>query len=357
MPIFAFVGAYTGPNKAEGISVFRLEPRSGALSPLQTVPGIENPSFLALSPDQRYLYAVSEVSSYQGEQSGAVVAYAVDSATGALTHLNERPSHGTVTCHVSIMPSGRFALVANYGSGHVAAYPLEADGRLGEASCVLQHQGTGPDPRRQQGPHAHFITPDPSGRFILSCDLGIDKVLVYWLDDAGQLVPNTVPYGQVASGEGPRHLAFHPSGQWVYVLNEIGSSLSAFAYDQERGTLTHLQTLSTLPEDWSGRNSCAQVLVHPVGHCVYASNRGHDSIATFALDPASGRLRLVGHTPTGGQTPRNFALDPTGKWLLAANQDSGTVVSFHVDPQTGRLAPAGPVAHTPAPVCIVFRSS
>ena len=355
MPTFAYVGAYTGPGKAEGIAVFHFNARTGELAPAHVVRGIENPSFLTFSADQRFLFAVSEVSTFEGQRSGAVVAYTVDHASGQLTRLNHQPAGGTVTCHVSVSASGRYVLVASYGSGQVATFPLAGDGRLLAASAVVQHEGRGPHPRRQEGPHAHFITPDPAGRFILSCDLGIDKILVYRLDEAsGALLPNEVPYGQVASGEGPRHLAFHPSARWVYVLNEIGSSLSGFAYDPQRGTLTHLQTVSTLPVGFHGRNSCAQVVVHPTGHWVFASNRGHDSLATFAIDPASGRVTAMGHTPSGGQTPRNFALDPSGTWLLAANQDSGSIHTFRVEATSGQLAPTGHLALTPAPVCIVF---
>lgn len=356
--MFVYVGTYTGPGKAEGIYVYRFDPESGALNHVHTVAGVDNPSFLALDPQQRALYAVCEVSDYEGKKSGAVSAFAVDSATGNLRLLNRQPSHGAGPCYVSVHPRGRYVLVANYGSGHVAAYPVEQDGRVGQASDVVLHQGTGPNPERQQGPHAHFITPDPSGTFVLACDLGIDKIMVYRLDtSSGKLVPNVPPFAQAPPGAGPRHLAFHPSGRFVFVINEIGSTMSAFTYDASRGALQMVQTLSTLPAGFAEKSSCAQVVVHPSGRYVYGSNRGHDSIAIFAIDEGSGRLTVVGHESTRGKTPRNFNIDPTGTFLLAANQNSNTIVTFRIDQETGRLTPTEHVTEVPAAVCLVFRDA
>ncbi|MBI3971801.1 MAG: lactonase family protein, partial [Chloroflexi bacterium] len=235
MATFVFVGAYTGPGKADGISVFRMDSVSGALEHVQTVTGVENPTFLALHPKQPYLYAVNEVSSFDGRPGGGVSAFAVDRSFGELTPLNRQSSGGSGPCYVSVEREGRYVLAANYGSGHVSVLPIEADGRLGEATDVVLHEGKGPNPRRQQGPHAHFIGPDLSGVFVLSCDLGIDRVMVYRLDrTTGRLVPNDVPYAQVSSGAGCRHLSFHPSNRFVYVNNEIDSTLSAFAFDAAR---------------------------------------------------------------------------------------------------------------------------
>lgn len=353
--LLVYVGTYTGPGRAEGIGLLRLDATTGALTGRDTVRGVENPSFLALHPQRPLLFAVEETGSYQGMASGAVSAFAIDPASGGLRFLNRQATHGAAPCYVSVEPSGQYVLVANYTSGNVAVLPIGPDGSLGTATHVVQHEGRGPHPRRQEGPHAHFISPDPAGAFILACDLGIDKVLVYRLDRAaGRLVPNEVPYGQVASGEGPRHLAFHPGGRFVYVLNEIGSSVSTFAYDGERGTLTHRQTLSTLPPGFAGRSSCAQIVVHPSGRWLYASNRGHDSIALFAIDQESGSLAPLGHEPTQGRTPRNFNIDPSGTYLLAANQESHTIVTFRIDQESGRLVPTGHVVQTPAPVCLVF---
>ncbi len=365
-----YVGTYTRPlshtaGQAGGIYVCRFDAGTGALTVESTIPGVANPSYLALDPQRRFLYAVEEIEDYEGRASGAVSAFAVDPATGGLTWLNRQPSHGTAPCHISVESSGRWALLANYGSGSIAAYPIAADGQLGEASAIVQHEGGSVNPQRQQGPHAHMIVPAPrptgaSSRSgaptrILVNDLGLDKVLVYQLDhERGTLTPNDPPWGTVDPGLGPRHLAFHPGRDIVYLLNEIGSSLTTFAYNPASGALAALQTLSTLPSDFAGTNSCADIHVAPSGRFVYSSNRGHDSIAIFAVDEASGTLSPVGHVPSGGGTPRNFALDPTGSFLLAANQRGNTIVSFRIDQATGWITPTGHVAEVPTPVCILF---
>lgn len=357
MTTFVYVGAYTGPGKAEGITVYRLEdPASGRLTHVQTVSGVDNPSFVALDPAQRFLYAVSEVQGSDGRSGGGVSAFAIDPLTGQLAFLNRQPSGGAGPCHVTVHPSGRYALVANYGSGHVAALPIQENGQLGEATDVVAHAGRGPIERRQAGPHAHFISPDPTGTLVLANDLGTDRVMVYRFDaTAGKLVPNELPFAQERSGAGPRHLAFHPNGQYVFVLNEIDSTLSSFAYDAARGALRVVQTASTLPTDFSGTNSTAQIVMHPSGTFVYASNRGHDSIVIFAVDGETGKMTHVGHEPTQGKTPRNFNLDPAGTLLLAANQNSNTIVAFRIDQGSGRLTATGQVTQTPSPVCIAFR--
>lgn len=355
-----YVGTYTRalshtPGSAAGIYRCRFDPASGALAVEGVVPGVVNPSYLALTPDRRYLYAVEETDEYEGQPGGAVSAFAVDPGTGDLTWLNRQPSHGTAPCHVSVEPTGRYALVANYGSGSIAAYPIGADGRLGAASAIVQHEGGSVNPDRQRGPHAHMIVPDPANRRILVNDLGLDKVLTYRLDAGrGTLTPDDPPWGVIEPGGGPRHLAFHPTRDVVYVLHEIGSALTTFAYDAGSGALTSLQTLSTLPGDFDGRNSCADIHAAPSGRFVYSSNRGHDSIAIFAVGESDGTLAALGHVPTGGSTPRNFALDPSGAFLLAANQRSDTIVSFRVDRQSGGLAPTGHVAAVQTPVCVLF---
>ena len=235
--------------------------------------------------------------------------------------------------------------------------PISDDGRLGAATQIVQHEGRGPDPARQDGPHAHFVLPDVSGRLLMVCDLGIDRVQIYRLDQAAStLEPAAQPYAQVSSGAGPRHLAFHLSGRHVYVINELDSTISAFACDPDSGTMRIVQTVATLPDGFAGTSHTAQILVHPSGRFVYGSNRGHDSIAIFAVDPASGRLSLVGHEPSGGQTPRNFTIDPAGELLLAANQQSGTIVTFRIDGTSGRLTPTGHTFETPSPVCLVCAS-
>jgi 6-phosphogluconolactonase len=285
-----------------------------------------------------------------------VTAFAVDPDTGGITLLNRQSSCGVSPPYVSVHPSGRYAFAANYASGHVCALPIHDDGTLGEATSVILHAGSGPVPNRQAGPHAHFITPDPTGRYVLACDLGIDKVMVYRFDpDDGKLAPNDPPFAALPPGSGPRHLAFHPGGGFVYVINEIASTLSAFAYDGAQGAMQLLQTISTLPEGFGESNSCAQIVAHPNGRFVYGSNRGHDSIASFAVDETTGRLTPIGHEPTRGKTPRNFNLDPSGAFLYAANQESDTIVVFRVDADTGRLTPTGDVIENPNPVCVIFR--
>ncbi len=350
--LLVYIGTYTRRQK-EGIYIHRFDPSSGALTPLSAVDAGPNPSYLALHPTRPYLYAVNELDEYEGQAGGAVSAFAVDPATGELTFLNRQRTRGAAPCYVSVAGGGRWLLSANYNGGSVAALPIEAGGRLGPVAGFVQHEGSGPNPQRQKGPHAHSILPDPAGRYILACDLGLDRVLVYRLEpDTGRLLPNDEPWVAIHPGAGPRHLAFHPNGRYAYLVGEIDSTLTALAYDGERGVLRVLQTVSTLPEGFSGESTGADVHVAPSGRFVYASNRGHDSIAIFAVNPANGELTLVGHEPTQGRTPRNFALDPSGAFLLAANQDSDTVVTFRVDPGTGRLMPTGQVVDIPAPVCV-----
>ncbi len=355
--MFVYVGTFTGSTGSRGIYIYRLDTTTGALAHLQTAANLLSPSWLALHPQGRFLYAVERQWTPERSDVGAVSAFSVDGATGALTPLNRQPSGGVSPAYVSVHPSGRYALAAHYGSGQVAALPIGSDGRLGAASDVVQHAGQGPDAGRQEGPHAHFVTTDPSGRYVLACDLGIDRIVIYQLDlESGKLVANSLPYAQVSSGAGPRHLAFHPSGGYVYVINELDSTLSAFTFDASRGALQIVQTVSTLPGDFTGTSHTAQVVVHPSGRFVYGSNRGHDSIVIFAIDQATGKLTQVGHEPSGGKTPRNFNIDPTGAFLLAANQNSNTIVTFRIDQGTGRLAATGQVTESPTPVCIQFSS-
>ncbi|HEU4751893.1 MAG TPA: lactonase family protein, partial [Armatimonadota bacterium] len=314
-----------------------------------------NPSFVAIHPNHRFLYAANEVGSYGGQKTGSVTAFAIDPATGALTKLNDRSSHGDGPCFVSVDHRGRDVLVANYGAGSVAALPIGADGRLGEATAAIQHHGSSVDPQRQEGPHAHSINVAPDNRFAFAADLGLDKILIYRFDAArGTLTPNEPAFAKVAPGSGPRHFAFHPNGRHAYVINEMKSTVTAFDYDPKRGALAEIQTLSTLPADFHGGSSCAEVQVHPSGKFLYGSNRGHNSIAMFRIDPATGKLTAIGHEPTGGKTPRNFGIDPTGKYLLAANQDSDSLVVFRIDPESGRLTPTGSRVEVPMPVCVRF---
>jgi 6-phosphogluconolactonase (cycloisomerase 2 family)/glucose/arabinose dehydrogenase len=348
-----YVGTYTGP-KSKGIYRLNLDLKTGALKPEGVTEGIVNPSFLALHPTKPYAYAVSEVSAGK-EKAGSVSAFAIDPKTGALTLLNSQTSRGGLPCHLVVDQAGKNVLVANYAGGNVAVLPLGADGKLGEPTGFAQHSGKGSNPKRQQGPHAHSINLDAAGRFAFAADLGLDKVLVYRFDPAkGTIEPNDPSFADVEGGSGPRHFAFHPGGKHAYVINEMLSTVTAFSYDADKGALKSIQTISTLPAGFKGGNSTAEVVVHPSGRFLYGSNRGHDSMAVFTIDEATGKLTAAGHTPTQGKTPRNFAIEPTGQYLLAANQNSGTVVVLRIDPRTGALRPTGHSAEVPSPVCIRF---
>ena len=362
-----YVGTYTrAPSK--GIYAYRFNGATGAVAPLAKaapaagasaeaglVAETENPSFLAVHPNQRFLYAVNEVSRYEGRDAGSVSAFAIDRATGGLTLLNRVSSRGGSPCHLALDATGRWLFVANYGGGSVAAFPVRDDGTLGDASAFVQHAGSSVNAARQKGPHAHAAVVSPDNHFVLTADLGLDRILTYPLDAAaGGLVTASPRSASIAPGSGPRHLAFRPDGRFVYVLNEMSSSVGAFRYDTARGTLSELQTLSTLPEGFSGETSGAEIAVHPASRFVYASNRGHDSIAIFRSDPEKGTLTAAGHVSTQGKTPRNFAIDPGGRFLVAANQNSGSLVIFRIDQQTGGLTPAGSPVQVPFPVSVVF---
>lgn len=352
-----YVGTYTkAPSK--GIYAYRFQSATGEVTPLGAA-GLaaetENPSFLAVHPNQRFLYAVNEVSRYEGKDAGSVSAFAIDRATGTLTLLNRVSSRGGGACHLSLDRSGKWLFVANYGGGSVAAFPVHDDGTLGEASAFFQHEGKSVNAARQSGPHAHETVVSPDNRFVLAADLGLDKVFTYRLDPAkGGLAPGEPPFATIAPGSGPRHLAFRPDGKFVYVLKEMLSAVVAFRYDAGGGTLAELQTLSTLPEGFSGDNSGAELATHPSGKFLYASNRGDDSIAMFRVDATKGTLTSAGRVSTQGKTPRGFAIDPSGRFLVAGNQNSGTVVVFRIDQQTGGLTPTGTVLQVGSPVNVVF---
>jgi 6-phosphogluconolactonase len=356
--MFVYVGAYTEPpsGSADGIAVFRFDADTGALHPVQIVPGVVNPSWLTFDGREQILFAVNE------EAEGRVSAFARDAETGMLHPLNDHLSHGSDPCYVSLDSSGRYALVANYSGGTIAVLPVAADGRLEAATCVIHHQGSSIRPE-QEGPHPHMIRPSGDGRFVLVTDLGIDQVLVYRLDArTGQLALNEQGTAMISEqpGAGPRHFAFAPSGRTVYVINELNSTVTVYDYAAESGELHARQVVSTVPEGVDGPaigNSCAHVAVSPDGRFVYGSNRGHDSIAIWEVEDSSGTLRSVGHEATRGKTPRNFSLDPSGSWVLVANQESDTIVPFRRDPGTGRLSATGPVTETPSPVAILFSSS
>ena len=352
-----YIGTYTNGNSASrGIYLFELDTVSGELTARGLAGESVNPSFLAVHPSRQFLYAVGEVSEFGGEKTGAVSAFTIDAASGTLSLLNQQSSRGQGPCYVTVDRAGKNALVANYGSGSVACLPIGGDGRLAPASSFIQHQGSSVNAQRQKEPHGHSINLDAANRFAIAADLGLDKLLVYRFDaEKGTLSPNEPPFAQVAQGAGPRHFAFHPDGRHAYVINEMHCTVTAFAYDPDRGVLGDIQTVSTLPNIPVAKGySTAEVQVHPSGRFLYGSNRGHDTIAIFAIDAASGRLRPAGHQSTGGKTPRNFGIDPTGRYLLAANQDSGTVVVFRIDPQSGQLQPTGQKVEVPRAVCVKF---
>ncbi|MGZ8377771.1 MAG: lactonase family protein [Gemmatirosa sp.] len=347
-----YVGTYTNDGRSRGIYRLEADRETGALRADGVAAEAVNPSFLALTPDGRTLLAVSERTEYEGRASGAVLAFARDRATGVLTARGAQPSGGGAPCYVSVDRAGRHALVANYVGGSVAALPIGADGALG-AARVVQHAGRGPHAARQTSPHAHAILVDAPDRHALATDLGIDRVIAYRLDaTAGTLTPTGEAV--LRPGAGPRHLAFAPDGRTLYVVNELDSTLTALAYDDARGALRELHTLATRPTGATGENFPGDLHVHPSGRAVYASNRGDDTIAVFAVDGGSGRLALVQSVPTVGRWPRNFALDPTGRFLLVANQRSESVVAFRVDAATGTLTPTGSSVAIPSPVCLLF---
>lgn len=351
-PARVYVGTYTEASykgRGQGIYVFTVDTSTGALTPQQTVTGIPNPSFLAFDASGHAMYAVNELA------AGGVSAFAVDEA-GDLTYRNRQPSQGADPCHLIVDPANRYVLAANYTSGSVPVLPIAADGTLGASTDFVQNAGSGPH-ARQAGPHAHMVVFDPTGRYLLVLDLGMDAALIFRLDtDTGKLIPNDAgaPVVQLPPGTGPRHLAFHPDGRRVYILGEIGLTITMAEWDAAHGSLTLVQTISTVPTGVSG-GSTAEIFVHPSGKFVYSSNRGHDSIAIFAVNAADGTLSVVGHEPTGGRTPRSFALDATGALLLVANQDSDTIVPFRIDQTTGHLTPTGATTTVPTPVCVLFR--
>lgn len=350
-----YIGTYV-TDGGESIFIYRLNGQTGELTKIGAASGVKRPSFLALAPNGRFLYSVSEIADMNGKPTGGVCAFAIQS-DGTLELLNKQASQGAGPCHVSVDPSGSCVAVANYGGGSVALLPITESGSLVEATSAHQHEGSSVNPRRQQGPHAHSINFDAKGQFAIAADLGLDKLLIYKLsEDKTKLEPNAAqPFAKVPPGAGPRHFAFHPNGKFAYVINELDSTICALSYDAQAGKLNVEQTLSTLPDDCKGDdNTTAEVQVHPSGKFVYGSNRGHDSIAIFAVDPSTGHLTPKGHQSTKGNVPRNFGIDPSGNFLLAANQNSDNVVVFRIDTSTGSLTPTGHEIQVPKPVCVKF---
>jgi 6-phosphogluconolactonase len=352
--MWVFVGTYTD-GKSKGIYRFAFDPATGELTDGELASEAVNPSFLAIHPNHRFLYAVNEVGDFGGKHSGGVTAFALNPADGKLTRLNSRPSGGVDPCHLVVDRAGKHVLVANYGGGNASVLPIGSDGRLGPATSFVQHKGSSVNRQRQEAAHAHSINLNAANRFAVIADLGLDRVMIYKYDaDKGTLTPNDPPAVATAPGAGPRHFAFHPDGPFAYVINELDSTILALGFDAGTGSFKPLQTVSTLPVGFKGENGTAEVQLHPSGRFLYGSNRGHDSIAIFSVDRRAGMLKPAGHQSEGIKTPRNFGIDPTGTFLIVANQGSDSLVVFRIDPRTGALQPTGHRVSVPAPVCVKF---
>ncbi|SRR5579883_891177 len=351
-----YVGTYTGGD-TKGIYAYRFDSRTGKLAPLGLMAETPNPTFLALSPSGKYLYAVNEVNDYGGKSAGSLSAYSVDRSTGKLTFLNQVSTGGPGPCAVTVDKTGKVVFVANYNGGSFASYPIGSDGKVGAIASFIQDKGTGPDKSRQEGPHAHSVVVSPDNKFLLGADLGLDHVNVFRIDTStGKIAPNDPPFATVKAGSGPRHLVFAPDGKHVYVVSEMGEIVTTFAWDAGRGSLTKIDEVSALPADFHGQSTSAEIQIDAHGRHVYSSNRGHDSISVFNVDPKTAKLTLVQTESTQGKTPRFFCLDLSGRYLLAGNQDTNTIVTFHVDPRSGKLTPTGDKYDLGKPVCFVFVS-
>jgi 6-phosphogluconolactonase len=349
-----YVGTYTAKN-SKGIYAYRFNSASGKLTPLGLAVATENPSFVIVHPNGHFLYAVNEVQTFAGKSSGAVSAFAIDRPSGKLTLLNHVASGGADPCYLSFDKSGKHLLVANYTGGNVSVFPIENDGKLGEASAFMQHKGSSVNAERQEGPHAHSIDLSFDNRFAMVSDLGLDEILVNRFDlDKGTLTANDPPFTKVDPGSGPRHFKFHPNGKWGYLISELRNTVTAYSYDSKNGTLQVQQTISALPKDFTGHSEAAEIQIHPSGKFLYTSNRGYESIAVFKIDPANGTLSNVEIVASGGKAPRFFTFDPSGTRLFVANQDSGNIVVFKIDQASGKITPTGEELEIDSPVCVQF---
>jgi 6-phosphogluconolactonase len=345
-----YIGTYTRQN-SKGIYAYRFQPSTGKLTDLGLAAETSNPSWVTVHPNGKFLYAANE------NRQGTITAFSIDPETGKLTMLNQVSSQGSGPCHLAIDKSGKWLFVANYNNGTIAAYAIAVDGKLGEAVKTVKHSGSSVNPQRQAGPHAHSVNPSPDGKFLLVTDLGLDQILTYHIGPGdAMLKPADPPFVKAAPGAGPRHFAYHPKGKFAYVCNEMASTATAYRYNAAKGSLDEIQTVSILPKGVNApNNSAAEIAVHPNGRFLYASNRGHNSIAVFSIDAAKGTLTPVDDTSTQGSTPRDFTIDPTGAYLFAANQDGGGVVVFRIDTKTGKLTPTGEKLDVAFPVCVAFR--
>ena len=346
-----FISAFASAEKG-AIHAFQFDTKTGALKPLHRTADIQNPFFLAISPDQHFLYAIN-AEKFGGAADEFVAAYAIEDRTGQLKRLNQQSSRGTASCYLDVDATGKTVVVANYASGSVASLPVMKDGSLGEAASFVQHSGASVDPARQKGPNAHSIVVSPDNRFALAADLGIDKILVYRLDAAtAKLTPNEAqPFVKQQPGSGPRHITFHPNGRRVYVINELKNTVTFFDYTADSGTLTERQTISTLPANFTGKSYCADLKITPDGLFLYGTNRGHDSIATYRIAD-DGKLTLITIEPSLGKGPQNLLITSDGHWLLCANMPGNSVIVFRIDSKTGHLKAAGEPIAMPMPSCI-----
>lgn len=358
-----FIGTYTEPilfgtgkillGKGEGIYVYRLDTSTGSMKLCSIGQAGPNPSYLTFDPSRRFMYAVNELKEFNGAPTGAVSAFSVDEVNGTFRFLNRQPSHGTDPCYLTVDKTGMHVLVANFMSGSVCVLPILKDGSLGSPTDVIQHRGSSVDPIRQTGPHAHAVTLDDSGRYAFVPDLGLDRVMIYRFDQhRGKLTPNKEPWIDVPAGSGPRQLIFHTNGKFAYLINELSSTVIAFRYDKQQGGLKKIQTISTLPDDFEGTNTCAELQISRNGKFIYGSNRGHDSIVIYAIDPSDGTLSTISHKTTGGKSPRHFTIDPDGALLLIANQDSDNVIALGIDSTSGALSESRHLTQVPTPVCV-----
>jgi 6-phosphogluconolactonase len=347
----ALVGTYTGKTGGKGIYAFDFDAGAGKLTPKGLAAETESPSWVAIHPNGKFVYAANEAS-----KQSTVTAFSLDAKSAKLTQLNQLSALGEDPCYLSFDKTGKYLFAANYTSGNVVVYPILPDGKLGAATANVKDAGSlGPNKERQEAPHAHWVQVSPDNRFVFVSDLGLDSILSYRFDAAkGTLTPNDPPAAKLTPGAGPRHVAFSPSGKFVYVVSELKNTVTAFSYDASKGTLSELQVLSTLPNLFVGRNDDAEITVHPNGKWLYASNRGHDTIAVFAVSPTDGTLTHTGEFPTGGKEPRHFAIDPTGQYLLAENQNSNSIAVFRIDPTTGALSQVSLADNIPSPVCLTF---
>lgn len=346
-----FVSAFASGEKA-GIHAFGFDSESGTLKPLHRTTDIQNPFFIALSPDKRFLYAI-DAEKFGGDEDENVVAFMLEGRSGQMKRLNHQSARGTASCFLDVDLTGKAVLVANYVSGNVASLPVKSDGSLGEAVSFFQHSGSSADPQRQKGPNAHCFVVSPDGKHALAADLGIDKVMIYTLDAAtAKLAPNTAqPFAKLTPASGPRHLTFHPNGKLVYLINELANTITVFDWNAADGTLKEKQTIATLPKDFTGKSYTADLKITPDDKHLYGTNRGHDSLASYRI-AADGTLTLLTIQPSGGKGPQNLLITPDGRWLLCANMPGNNVVVFQIDATSGSITPKGQSVEVPMASCI-----